>query len=317
MLGNFAQRLYELTTGQYFVHRVATTNWITTALAIGSMVGSLWGGYQRKKAADAGGQAAYDAAFANASDLRNFAGFNADAILGAAGRNAQAQLTIGEANASAIERATARNLMLYGMQADEESRRHIYGEKMIAGRIRAMVGATGVQTNTGTPLMFKYSQIDEGIRQRRFMEMKHYQTMWTMTEEGKDKAYVTRLTANENAAVIMSNAEAQAAISIADAERQAAAMERSGEVSQAGAEAQGTAAMISGITGAIGAGMQGYQLGAFDFLSSAGSNIAASWNQPSFGWQSSGWGGGTGIGPQSSFGNTGISQGFTVGGYRI
>jgi hypothetical protein len=289
------------------------TFWLTA----GKFAWDLWSGYQGKKAAEEGGQAAYDAAFANAADLRNFAGFNADAILGAAGRNAEAYMRIGEANAGAIERATVRNLMLYGMQADEEVRRHIIGEKKIAGNIRAAVGASGVQTNTGTPLHFLNSEVMEGYTQRQFMIAKHYQTMWTMAEEGKDRAFITRLTASENAAVIMSNAEAQAAVSLMDAARQAAAMERGGEVARLTGNAQGQAAMIGAIGNGLGTLMTGAQLGAFEGFGSNPTSLASSWSSPNFGWKSSGWAGGTGIGPMSSFQNPGFTQGFTVGGYRV
>lgn len=300
----FHKLIISLVTGQY-ASRVSTMHWWQIPAGI-----SLLQGYFGSKAAKASGRAQQEAAYANAADLREFAGINANLLLGAANRNAEAQLVIGEANASAVERATLRNLMLYGMQADEEIRRHIYGERMAAGRVRAMVGAAGVQTNTGTPLMFLYEQVDEGIRQRKFMVAKHDQTMWTMAEEGKDKAGIMRLTASENAAVIMSNAEAQAHVSVLDAERQAKSLERSGQVAYATGQAQGTAALLSGIAGAVGSYAQ---------WSAANSptSLANNWNSPSFGWQSSGWGGNTGIGPQASFTNPGIQSGFTVGGRNI
>ena len=281
----FYKSFVSLITG-VFATKVSTLNIaflgipLATWLAGGSAAASIYGGYKSGQAAKEGGEAARDASYANAADLREFSGINADLLLGAAGRNAQAQMTIGEANAGAIERAVTRNLMLYGLQAGEEVRRHKYGERMSAGRIRAMVGAAGVQTNTGTPLAFLYSQVDEGIRQRKFMETKHAQTMWTMAEEGKDRAGVTRLTASENAAVIMSNAEAQAAVSVLDAERQASSMERSGDIGALTGAAQGSAAMISGFANALGS------IGAaYSSFNTSPTSLANNWNSPNFGWQ--------------------------------
>mgnify|MGYP001812600627 CR=1 FL=1 len=153
--------------------------------------------------------------------------------------------------------------MLYGMQADEEVRRHIYAEKMTAGSIRAMAGAAGVQTNTGSPLYYLNAQINEGLNQRQFMLNKHLQTMWTMDQEGQDKAYIYRLTASENASVIMANAELQAGVALAEAQARADAMRRSGDVAYETGQAQGSAAMWGGLGNAIGTGITGYQMGFF------------------------------------------------------
>ena len=302
----FHKPIISLLTGQFAI-KVMTLHWVQFA-AMAAV--SLYQGYASGKAAKAGGTAARDVAYANAGDLREFSGINADLLLGAAGRNAQAQMTIGEANASAVERATTRNLMLYGMQAEEETRRHVYGERMSAGRIRAMVGAAGVQTNTGTPLAFLYSQVDEGIRQRKFMIAKHEQTMWTMAEEGKDRAGVTRLTASENAAVIMSNAEAQAAVSMLDAERQATAMERGGELAQMTGDANATSAYLGGISSAIGSGIQAY-----DAVNSpnTGSNLSSfsGWASQQTGWQQSSTNINA-INPYPQYGNS-LSTSFNTG----
>jgi len=317
----FHKNIVHLVTGQKAIE-VMTLNWITAVIQIAA---ALYSGYAASKSSKKGGAANRDAAYGNASDLREFAGINAGLLLGAANRNAQAQLTIGEANASSVERSTLRNMILYGMQSEEETRRHIYGERMSAGRIRSMVGASGVQTNTGTPLMFLYEQVDEGIRQRSYMETRQAQTLWTMSEEGRDRAGIMRLTASENAAVIMSNAEAQAEVSILDAQRQADAMERGGDVANTIGKAQGNAALIGGITSAIGSfassGAFGGSYGGGNIGGTVGGGIGAG-TGGSFttNWASAGgWTNSTsfsGLNPYPSYGQTlstsSISTGWTT-----
>ena len=280
-------------------------------LALGQAGLSLWQGWNNKNAAEAGGEAAKWASYANAEDLRYYAGLNSGLIMGAAERNAAAYMRIGEANASAIERATARNLDLYGMQADEEVRRHIRGEKMLAGNIRATSSGSGIQVNTGTPLHYLYDQVDEGIAQREFMINKHAQTMWTMSEEGKDKAYVTRLTASENAAVIMSNADAQAQMAILDSERVAASLERQGDVAQQGGAAAGAASMLGGLMGAFGAVAGGFSSGALSM-----SGIGGGFNSPlATNWRTAGGWSNSVVGTTgSAWQGMNLTDGLTVGG---
>lgn len=231
------------------------------ALAIGgSIVSSLWGGYSAKKSAEAGGEAAYEAAQSNAADLRGFGEFNAESLLQVGAINANAIIDVGEINAQYIERATDRNLSLYGLQADEDVRRHVIAERQVAGEIRARASGSGVQVNTGSPLQYMNSQVDEGIRQRRYMVVKHFETMKSMDEEGADRAYVTRYTADKNAEVTMANAEANAAMALANAELAASQQETAGELALEQGHIAGQSAMIQGITGAVGAGISGYSM---------------------------------------------------------
>jgi len=141
--------------------------------------------------------------------------------------------------------------MLYGMQADEEVRLFTRYQKKQAGAIRAMPGAAGVQTNTGSPLYFLNAEIDEGIRQKRFMLNKHLQTLWTMEQEGSDRAYIYRLTASENANVTVANAELSAGVTIAEAEARAASMERGGDLAYETGNANASAAMWGGVGNAL------------------------------------------------------------------
>jgi hypothetical protein len=224
---------------------------------------SLFSGISAKNAAKKGGKAAQDAANANASDIRDFGEFNSDQILNAGSINASAIRDVGEINANYIERSTARNIKLYGMQAEEDVRRHFRAEVQTAGDIRARSASSGIQANTGSPLQFLNAQVGEGIRNRRYMVNKHNETLFTMAEDGKDRAYVTRYTADKNAEVVMANAAANAATALAAAELSATQQERSGDTAQAGAKIAGQSAMMQGITGAIGAGVNAWGSGAF------------------------------------------------------
>lgn len=213
---------------------------------------SIFQGIQGRSSSRRAGRAAREAAFANAADLRELAGENADAYLYAGEVNAGAVEAVGEVNALAIERATERNMMLYAMQADEERRRMIIQQKQLAGAIRARTGASGVQTNTGSPRDFLVGQIKLGIMERRYSDLRTYWTLRNMAEEGSDRAHVTRFTAEQEAMVIRTNAEISADISLRDAERQATAMERGGVNAQSTANSEGAQHLLAGIGGAIG-----------------------------------------------------------------
>jgi hypothetical protein len=242
---------------------------IFVAIAIAGS--SLYSGYKGKQAAEAGGSAAQAAAEANAADIRGFGDFNASSILNVGAINAQAIIDVGEVNANYIERSTERNINLYGLQADEDVNRHKRAEKQVAGDIRARASGSGIQVNTGSPLQFLNAQVDEGIRQREYMVLKHTETLYTMAEEGSDKAFVTRFTADKNAEVTMANAEANAAMALANAELAASQQENSGELAYQTGQIAGSSAMIQGITGAISGGLGAYSMagGNFNFLSNS------------------------------------------------
>ena len=280
--------------------------WIAAAI-IGGV--SLFTGYKQSKAYEKGGEAAKWAAYLNASDLRDLALFNSSGYREAGSVNANAIRVIGEANALAIERATARNVMMYGIQAGEDRRRHILQERLTAGSIRAMPGGAGVQTNTGSPLHYLNAQVDLGIRERRFGDIKAYWTIRNMSEEGADRAYVTRLDAEQRAFVTEYNAELQAEMSYLEAMRQATAMERSGDVQQATGSANASAAMWGGIGNALSAGLSAYTSmggtfpwtsptsGAYNYSGSSYRNASNPWGY------SSGYNP-TGMGPAGSLYNT-------------
>ncbi len=240
-------------------------------------VASLYSGYKSSQAQREGGEAAREASYLNASDLRDLAHSNASAYRAAGAVNAGAIRTIGEANALAVENKTARNILLYGLQATEDRRRHVLNEQLTAGTIRAMGGASGVQTNTGSPLHYLNAQVDLGIRERRYGDIKAYWTVRNMKEEGEEQAHVIRLTADQQAMVTEYNASLQAELSLAESLRQATAMERSGDVQAATGAAQGSAAMWGGIGNAVGAGADAYssyvnQPPAYNYTGSAYSN---------------------------------------------
>jgi hypothetical protein len=246
---SFVKRIVGLITGQKAIE-VMTLHWIWQAISAGA---SLFGGYKAGQAAREGGEAAREASYLNAADLRDLAEFNSAGYREAGAVNAGAIRTVGAANELAVKNATARNTMMYGMQAEEDRRRHMLQERTTAGTIRAMVGASGVQTNTGSPLHYLNHQVDLGIQERRFGDIKAYWTLRNMYEEGTEKAAVIRLTAEQQAMVTEYNANLQAEMSYAEAMRQATSMERSGDVSAATGAAQGSAAMWGGIAGAASA----------------------------------------------------------------
>jgi hypothetical protein len=279
------------------------------ALGIIGIGTSLFSGYKSSSALKSSSKAAREAAYANAEDLRALAESNSGAYREAGAYNANSIRYVGEANALAVENATTRNMFLYGMQADEDRRRHILQQKLTAGTIRAMVGASGVQTNTGSPLHYLNSQIDLGIRERRYGDLKAYWTLRTMFEEGEERASVIRLTADQQADVTEYNANLQAEMSYAEAMRQATAMERSGDVTMATGNAQASAAMWGGLSNALGAFSTAYNAGWFNFGtggSGAYATQTSAFNQ-SASWASSpGWyiGGGINSRPYSSaYGN--------------
>ena len=306
---NFTRNFYNLVTGNLGV-QAATSYWIQFAFMAATAAASLYSGYKQKQAYEKGGEASRWAAFENAGDLRDLAAYNSAGYREAGAVNAGAIRTVGEANAIADENSTARNMMMYGMQADEDRRRHIIQERVTAGNIRARTGASGIQTNTGSPLHFLNQQVQLGIAERKFGDDKAYWTLRNMYEEGAEKASVIRLTADQQAMVTEYNANLQAEMSYAEAMRQADAMERSGEIAAQTGAAQGSAAMWGGITNAMG---------------SIGSMWSA-FGSPStnaYSYTGSSWAGSTGVGPLQTYQNTspyGMSPTFnrlTSGGYAV
>lgn len=227
-------------------------------LAAVGIVTSLWGGYKSSQASRLGGSLARDAAYANAEDALALGELNANYVMQAAENNARSILTIGEVNANYVERSTQRNMMLFGLEADEDVRRFVRYEKVTAGAIRTMAGAAGVQTNTGSPLYYLNDQMNEGIRQRKFMTNKHLLTLWRMEQEGSDQAYIYRVTARENANVTLANAALQAEVTIAESLARAEAERRGGDIAYKTGQAQASAAMWQGVAGAVNAGIGAY-----------------------------------------------------------
>lgn len=232
-------------------------NWMPFAISAGLSLFKGWNDSNRYKQA---GQAYLNAAYANAADLLHYTGLNADLLRKAAHHTAGAIANIGEANAAMIERITARNMALYRQQADEEVRRHVIGEKMVAGGIRAMTGASGLMTNVGTPLRYLETQVNEGMNQRQFMINKHKETLLTMKMEGEEKANIYRLTAHENAGMIIHNAEAQIGVMMNDAMRQQRSMLWQADLQAQQYKSQASSSFWGGILGAVGAG---FTTGAF------------------------------------------------------
>ena len=276
-MNSFFQNFVNLLTSPV---RVSTLNfnwgW---ALTGGKMVWDLFSGYKQSQNYQQGSNQALKIGQDNAAMYSHYGALNAEAIMGAAHATAGSILRIGEANAAAVERATERNLKLYGMQAAEEKRRHIYAEKMNAGTIRAMAGASGAQTNTGSPLLYLNSQVHEGLQQRNFLITKHKETMASMKAEGEDRAHIFRLTAQENAHITMANAEAQATVSLHEAEMRAQQSLQQGQM----AYQQGQSASSGAMWGTLGSLFTNAMAG----FSSFGNPFASS---PATASSLSGWG---------------------------
>lgn len=255
-------------------------------LAVAAAAASIYSGYAGSKAAKAGGKAAQEAALANAADIRDFGAFNASSILNVGSINAQAIIDVGEINAQYIERSTDRNLFLYGLQADEDVNRHVRAEKQVAGDIRARASGSGVQVNTGSPLQFLNAQVDEGIRQREYMVLTHTETITSMAEEGKDKAFVTRYTADKNAEVTLANAQANAEMALANAELSASQQENAGELAYQSGQIAASQSMIQGVTGAISAGSSLFAAGGGTFGTQQSNYTMSSWTGSTYGFQS-------------------------------
>lgn len=251
----FHKVITELITGQKAV-QVMTMYWWWTAIKVGA---SLFGAYKSYTGNKAAGEASYNAAYQNSANLLHYAGLNSELMMGAAARNAEAILKIGEANAAAIERANARNMGLYRIQAEEEVRRHVIGEKMKAGEIRAVSGSSGLMVNTGTPAAYLESQVYEGITQRNYMKFKHAQTLIAMEGNASDEAAVYRLTASENAAVVMSNAEAQTGVMMNNTLREYEAMRLNGSMAQQQYNSQAWGGLWSGLGSAAIMGVDAFR----------------------------------------------------------
>lgn len=164
-----------------------------------------------------------------------------------------------------------------------------------------MAGAAGVQTNTGTPLHYLNAQVDLGIRERRYGDLKAFWTLKNMEEEGADRAGITRLTASEQASVMEYNAAMQAEMMLAESQARAAATERQGDLAYDQGQAQASSMLWGGISNA------------FSGFANTYNAMGGSWP-----WQAGGTGStynysGSAFNQSSSFGST-YAPGFAPGG---
>ena len=209
---------------------------------------SIFGGLRQSSLAKKGGQAGYNQGLFNAQQANYFAQLNSGAHMEAAHINAAMASEIANLNADFIERTGKRNLRLYGIQTEEEMRRHERAEKMHAGQIRAMQSGTGIQTNTGSNLYFLNDQINEGLNQRHFLATKHFETKKAMKENTADQAWVTRETGRLQAESIMANGAISADMALAQGQYQSQQY-----MNQANAAlAQGNAASNDALWGTLG-----------------------------------------------------------------
>ena len=237
-------------------------SWLSLAGLGLSLFSGLRQSNQAKQSAYAGSQQA----MYNAQQAGYFGQLNHDAMMEAAHINAGMTMEIAELNAGYIERAGERNLKLYGIQADEEKRRHIRAEKMHAGQVRAAQSGTGIQVNTGANLRYLHDQVDEGLRQRHFMLVRHAETKKSMKLDYMDRAHVTRESGRLQAEAIMANGAIGAEMALAESQyQQNQYMMQSSQYQQAGNQAGSN--FMWGALGSVGKFALG---GGFDDISLPG-----------------------------------------------
>nr|ANO58164.1 hypothetical protein [uncultured Gammaproteobacteria bacterium] len=215
---------------------------------------SLMGTAKAAEAQKKGGRLSGDAWDANARDLIALTDDNAQRRLDTGEYNAQAVELVGAANAFATLRSALRNADLYGTQLEEDVYQHRRLEDWRAGTIRAYASASGISVNSGTPMHFYVAQVNEGYRQRQFMKRRGAETLYSMLEEGKERADVTRLEWDQRADTLRKNAEVDADVMLAEARMRSVAMQRNGDLARATGNANASATWWGGVSNAFTSG---------------------------------------------------------------
>lgn len=189
----------------------------------------------------------------NAADLLDTAIRN-NVIQGdVANYNAAVSQEVGYANAAAVERNAQRVAGLMVFEYQEELRRHIRGEKQLAGSIRSQFSSSGFQTNQGTPLLYLHNELDEAERERDFVEQRGTLTVFNYLTQEQERADLMRFSADVNAEAILFNAAAESEIYLNEQVGLAAATERSGQNTADQLNAGATATAIAGLASAASA----------------------------------------------------------------
>ncbi len=197
----------------------------------------------------------------NAEEIYQTALRNNELLLGAAHFNAGMTLEVANANAAAIERNALRNAELMTMEYEEELRRHIRLEKQLAGSIRASAGASGVQVNQGTPLLYLHNELDEAEREREFIRDRGKLTVFNYLTTEQEKADLMRLEGALNAEAIVFNAQTEAEIYLNEQVGVANATRRQGQDAYRSLRDQSYLTLANT---AIGAFSQGTKYGIFN-----------------------------------------------------
>ncbi len=217
-------------------------------VAVGVTVAS--GVYSHNEAQDAKGRA-NGIASQNAADLLATATRNNELNLQIADYNAAALKETGLANAVLIEENALRVADAMADQSVEEIRRHIRGEKQLAGEIRVQYGASGFQVNQGTPLHFLNTELNEAKNERDYMAETAKQTIFNYVETEKARAAESIRAANEAAEATLFNAGVQAEIYLNEQVGLAAQTQRSGANTAASIEAQSDAQTVAAINDVV------------------------------------------------------------------
>lgn len=169
------------------------------------------------KSSQDSGWAQSQATLRNAANMTGLANYNASLLTGVAAENAAAYNYIGGLNAEAIEQSTMFNVALLKMENEEDIRRHIYQERVVAGSIRAAVGSAGIQTNTGAPLHYLNDQMHQGFLERQYIERRGELAIQSTYEMGMSAANIARAEAAMMGEIEMRNAAAQAELGLMEA----------------------------------------------------------------------------------------------------
>lgn len=191
---------------------------------------------------------AREAARFNATALLSLAGKNTAVSAGAAAYNSDVVLQIGAANSSRVKANAVRNGELMTIELEEELRRHIRGEKQLAGTIRAQYSGTGFNVNTGTPLRYLHDELDEAERSRNYLAKKGRISVANYLMQEFDRASLIELESVLNAEAILFNQEAESSIYLNEAIAQASATRRGGELNANNLNSQADQLIISGVS---------------------------------------------------------------------
>lgn len=224
---------------------------IVANVALWGTVASVAQGAYTASAQSSAGRDARRQGQANAQSILGMARRNNELSLTAADFNADTTMMIAGANAGAIRRNAQRNAELLTIEYVEEIRRHVRGEKQLAGSIRSSAAATGFAVNKGTPLLFLSNELEEAETERNFIKDRGVMTVFNYLAQENDRASVIMLTGTLNAAAIRFNAGIESEIYLNEQTGSANATRSSGNSAARQLNAQSYGTILSTVGSAI------------------------------------------------------------------